>query len=551
MPRDDQQGKRGFGRTPSTDKGQLPTGKSWFFGIGIDEYEHFPDLNNAVGDVNAIHEVLRKKYHLDESITLFNQEATRRNMFKQLKSLLKSVGPDDKLFILFSGHGFFSQTNEGFWVPHEAEPDFEDDYLPNFHLKHYLKHLKARHILVVSDSCFSGSLFAEGATKRVPGPDERLEQKMSRYGICSGRDNEEVWDGPQGGHSPFAGSIIKILEENQQPLFRASVFADEVLNRTTVQYRQLPRHGPLFSVGDKGGQYIFRLKNDEQNAFESAKKRDTIPAYSAFLRAFPNGAYSDQALSRIVELEDDQAWEQARKRDQVSDYFRYLRRHPEGRHVEKAIEAIERLEQRKVEPAPEMELPKKREEDKRRKEVGSPIIRKHDDKFGLFTDPRDGQTYKTVELNGLVWMAENLNFDLGEGCWFYENDPKNGEKYGRLYTWEAAKKACPPGWRLPTDEEWRAMAKEFGGCDDDAEDGGKAAYEALIEGGSSGFNARLGGYRLSDGSFGTLGGLGDYWSPAGRGSGLAWYYGFSRGIGKLYRRWGTRSYGRSCRCVQD
>ena len=72
---------------------------------------------------------------------------------------------------------------------------------------------------------------------------------------------------------------------------------------------------------------------------------------------------------------------------------------------------------------------------------------------GSFTDPRDGRTYRTVELNGLTWIAENLNFDVGEECWFYDNDPKNGAKYGRLYTWEAAQRACPPGWMLPTDRK--------------------------------------------------------------------------------------------------
>lgn len=87
-------------------------------------------------------------------------------------------------------------------------------------------------------------------------------------------------------------------------------------------------------------------------------------------------------------------------------------------------------------------------------------------KDGFFTDPRDGQVYKTIRLNGKIWMVQNLNFDLGKDCWFYDDDPKNGEKYGRLYTWESAREACPLGWRLPTDQEWSSLANAFGGCYD-------------------------------------------------------------------------------------
>lgn len=136
-----------------------------------------------------------------------------------------------------------------------------------------------------------------------------------------------------------------------------------------------------------------------------------------------------------------------------------------------------------------------------------------------FIDSRDGQIYKTIELLGKIWMSENLNYDVGEGCWHYENASQNGEKYGRLYTWHAAFEACPHDWRLPTKTDWIELAVHFGGYYDWglSKDIGapKEAYNALVNGGHSGFNALLGGRRLDgdpDSEYLQLSMYGSYWS---------------------------------------
>lgn len=159
--------------------------------------------------------------------------------------------------------------------------------------------------------------------------------------------------------------------------------------------------------------------------------------------------------------------------------------------------------------------------------------------------------------DGKQWMTDNLNVNI-DGSYCHGDTESNCRRYGRLYTWAAAQRGCQSlgaGWRLPTEDEWRQLAKHYGGVFEDSDDGGKAAYKALLTGGTSGFKALLGGNRQSeDGKYARLEAHGFYWtaSETETDARSAWFYNFGHGGLALYRqREGEKEMAISVRCVRD
>jgi Fibrobacter succinogenes major domain (Fib_succ_major). len=154
---------------------------------------------------------------------------------------------------------------------------------------------------------------------------------------------------------------------------------------------------------------------------------------------------------------------------------------------------------------------------------------------GTFTDTRESKVYKTVKVNGQVWMAENLNYNAsGSKC--YDNNLVNYDKYGRLYNWETAMKSCPSGWHLPNKAEWEVLMATVGG-------------ETTEE--QFGFFALPGGYGYSSGYFYDVGNLSYWWSANEYDS----YSAYRRHIYYINEYSDDNSYVknllRSVRCVQD
>ena len=166
-----------------------------------------------------------------------------------------------------------------------------------------------------------------------------------------------------------------------------------------------------------------------------------------------------------------------------------------------------------------------------------------------------GTIYSSRRMpDGKQWMTENLHVNIARS-YCYEDAEANCRRYGRLYTWESAQQGCQSlgnGWRLPTNDEWRQMAKHYGGVRDDSDDGGKAAYTALLIGGSSGFNALFGGARSDDGRYARLEAHGFYWTASESGATSAWFYNLGRG-GLILNRHsdGEKHRALSVRCVRE
>lgn len=334
----EQEGKtKGQGLIASIPK-TINLGRSWFLGIAINKYEHWSQLNNAVKDVDDFAALLLNGYDIEkECCTIIkNEEATESNIHRALKRLRTEVQPTDKVLIYYSGHGHLENQKRGFWVPQDAEKDSTFDYVSNSTILEYLEDINSLHTLLISDACFSGSLLMSGATKSEDLALEELEQKPSRWALCSGRHNEEVHDGPPGENSPFAKALLTILRENTKDLLNIGALVNQVIQLTRTRYKQLPLGSPVSVDGHKWGEYVFKRLLDEDSFWEKTVGKGTLSDLSAYMHKFPQGKFIEEATRMVESIEEQEAWLKASKKHNTRSYQSFLSKFPRGYFMQPA-----------------------------------------------------------------------------------------------------------------------------------------------------------------------------------------------------------------------
>ena len=192
-------------------------GRQYAVLIAINRYEHWMALRNPVEDARAIRDILSRRYYISDFMELYDLEATKAGIITLFKKLISTAKPEDSILIVYAGHGYLDKTsNTGFWIPVDGGTDIDEqaNWLPNTQIRGFIGNMKARHIALIADSCFSGDILnpTRGATPAITNEYFRnAYARVSRQVLTSGA-SESVPD-----ESQFTRQLKLALEGNTAP----------------------------------------------------------------------------------------------------------------------------------------------------------------------------------------------------------------------------------------------------------------------------------------------------------------------------------------------
>lgn len=238
-------------------------GKNYALLIGINHYQQIPPLNTAVNDAQTVARVLQQQYGF-ETTMLLDEKATRTAIIRELNQIKNRLTAADRLLIYYAGHGWNDKVTEtSYWLPVDAEQNDPSNWLEAKTITDQLKRTLARQVLVVADSCYSGTisrafdprLSSHGGTRDLYL--QRLMDKPSRILIASG-GNEPVSDSGGSGHSIFADVFLRALQNPFEQRFTAEeLMARQIKEAVAGRSSQTPEYKVIRNSGHDGGDFVF------------------------------------------------------------------------------------------------------------------------------------------------------------------------------------------------------------------------------------------------------------------------------------------------------
>ncbi len=238
--------------------------------IGNTRYQKLPALETPANDARALAQVLKERYQFETQVLL---DADRAQILVALNALREKLGEQDSLLVYYAGHGTLEEQGEqGYWLPVDADPQTRANWISNKQITDILGTLASKHVLVVADSCYSGtmtrsSMFLPSSTMSQDQHSRwvtTLLQARSRTVLTSG-GLKPVLDSGGDNNSVFAKAFLVALRENQgvlsgQQLYQ--VVAGRVADLAAARgFEQYPEYGPLRFAGHDCGEFFFRPKS--------------------------------------------------------------------------------------------------------------------------------------------------------------------------------------------------------------------------------------------------------------------------------------------------
>ncbi|GAA4832824.1 hypothetical protein GCM10023331_17600 [Algivirga pacifica] len=223
--------------------------------IGVQDYQDqgIQDLEHPLRDAEDMKNTLVNHYTFEEENITVVSNPTRSELIQAFDGLMSKVRDIDNVLIFYAGHGYWDSKKEvGYWLPVDAHPKSSSNWFSNSRLKEYLKGLPAQHTLLVTDACFSGSIFrTRAAFASAPRTIRKRYELPSRKAMTSGA-LKEVPD-----KSIFLSYLIKRLENNHNEFLPAEQLFDSMKDAIINNSENLPQYGTVHGTGDEGGDFIF------------------------------------------------------------------------------------------------------------------------------------------------------------------------------------------------------------------------------------------------------------------------------------------------------